>query len=143
MVKSSPNADNPPQNQHFLLSASARFLLTHNFDFANFKCSQGERRRADGSTWQRGTTSHGLDDTGFGPTAVGDVMASDGKYGLPRVMTVKELSEYLRVHPSTIYKLLRRGELPGFRIGTDWRFNAEVIDRWCLERNMRGLDSGN
>ena len=71
----------------------------------------------------------------------GDVMASDGKYGLPRVMTVKELSEYLRVHPSTIYKLLRRGELPGFRIGTDWRFNAEVIDRWCLERNMRGLDS--
>ena len=69
------------------------------------------------------------------------LMASDGKYGLPRVMTVKELSEYLRVHPSTIYKLLRRGELPGFRIGTDWRFNAEVIDRWCLERNMRGLDS--
>jgi excisionase family DNA binding protein len=59
------------------------------------------------------------------------------KYALPRVMTVRELSAYLRVHPSTIYKLLRRGELPGFRIGTDWRFNAEVIDRWCLERNMR------
>ena len=88
-----------------------------------------------------GTKSQGLDDTGLGPAAVGDMMVSDGKYGLPRVMTVKELSEYLRVHPSTIYKLLRRGELPGFRIGTDWRFNAEVIDRWCLERNMRGLDS--
>src|ERR1700734_1040554 len=62
---------------------------------------------------------------------------ADPKYNLPRVMTVKELSAYLRVHPSTIYKLLRRGELPGFRIGTDWRFNAEVIDRWCLERNMK------
>jgi len=59
------------------------------------------------------------------------------KYTLPRVMTVKELSAYLRVHPSTIYKLLRRGELPGFRIGTDWRFNAEVIDRWCIERNSK------
>jgi excisionase family DNA binding protein len=59
------------------------------------------------------------------------------KYTLPRVMTVRELSAYLRVHPSTIYKLLRRGELPGFRIGTDWRFNAEVIDRWCLDRNMK------
>ncbi len=67
-------------------------------------------------------------------------MANEAKYSLPRVMTVKELSEYLRVHPSTIYKLLRRGELPGFRIGTDWRFNAEVIDRWCLERNMKGPD---
>ena len=73
---------------------------------------------------------------------VGEPMAtSESKYTLPRVMTVKELSEYLRVHPSTIYKLLRRGELPGFRIGTDWRFNAEVIDRWCLERNMRVPDS--
>jgi excisionase family DNA binding protein len=67
----------------------------------------------------------------------GDAMATDSKYTLPRVMTVKELSDYLRVHPSTIYKLLRRGELPGFRIGTDWRFNAEVIDKWCLERNMK------
>jgi len=75
-------------------------------------------------------------------TFAGNIMASETKYSLPRVMTVKELSDYLRVHPSTIYKLLRRGELPGFRIGTDWRFNAEVIDRWCLERNMRAPDGG-
>ena len=69
-------------------------------------------------------------------------MASETKYGLPRVMKVKDLSEYLRVHPSTVYKLLRRGELPAFRIGTDWRFNSEVIDRWCLERNMKAPDGG-
>jgi excisionase family DNA binding protein len=69
-------------------------------------------------------------------------MASETKNSLPRVMTVKELSEYLRVHPSTVYKLLRRGDLPGFRIGTDWRFNAEVIDRWCLERNMTASGGG-
>jgi excisionase family DNA binding protein len=75
-------------------------------------------------------------------TLPGEIMANEAKYSLPRVMTVKELSDYLRVHPSTIYKLLRRGELPGFRIGTDWRFNAEVIDRWCLERNMKGPDGG-
>jgi len=69
---------------------------------------------------------------------VGEVMATDkNNYSMPKVMTVKELSSYLRVHPSTIYKLLRRGELPGFRIGTDWRFNAEVIDRWCLEGNLK------
>lgn len=67
-------------------------------------------------------------------------MATETKYNLPRVMTVKDLSEYLRVHPSTVYKLLRRGELPAFRIGTDWRFNAEVIDRWCSERNTKVPD---
>jgi excisionase family DNA binding protein len=76
------------------------------------------------------------------PAALGEKMATESKYSLPRVMTVKELSEYLRVHPSTIYKLLRRGELPGFRIGTDWRFNAEVIDRWCMERNMKASEPG-
>ena len=69
-------------------------------------------------------------------------MTSETKYNLPRVMTVRDLSKYLRVHPSTIYKLLRIGDLPAFRIGSDWRFNAEVIDRWCLERNMKASDGG-
>jgi excisionase family DNA binding protein len=73
---------------------------------------------------------------------MGSFMAIETKYGLSRVLTVKELSDYLRVHPSTVYKLLRNGELPGFRIGTDWRFNAEVIDRWCLERNMKASGGG-
>jgi excisionase family DNA binding protein len=68
---------------------------------------------------------------------IGEDDVAEPKYSLPRVMTVRDLSAYLRVHPSTIYKLLRKGELPGFRIGTDWRFNAEVIDRWCFERNMK------
>jgi excisionase family DNA binding protein len=54
-----------------------------------------------------------------------------------RVMTVKELAEYLRVHPSTVYKLLHRRELPGFRIGTDWRFHREAIDQWCSGRSAR------
>ena len=67
-------------------------------------------------------------------------MAGEANYRLPRVMKVKDLSEYLRVHPSTVYKLLHRGELPAFRIGSDWRFNTEVIDRWCLERNMKASD---
>jgi excisionase family DNA binding protein len=52
-------------------------------------------------------------------------------------MTVKELAAYLRVHPSTIYKLLRLGELPGFRVASEWRFNLATIDRWLLERNAK------
>jgi excisionase family DNA binding protein len=47
---------------------------------------------------------------------------------------------YLRVHPSTIYKLLRSGELPGFKVGSDWRFNTELIDRWCIEHSARKTD---
>jgi excisionase family DNA binding protein len=49
-----------------------------------------------------------------------------------RVMTVKELSDYLKVHPSTVYRQLKRGALPAFKVGSDWRFNVESIDRWRL-----------
>jgi excisionase family DNA binding protein len=56
---------------------------------------------------------------------------------IARVLTVKDLSNYLKVHSSTIYRLLKAGQLPGFRIGSDWRFNIEEIDRWragCEQR---------
>jgi excisionase family DNA binding protein len=51
-----------------------------------------------------------------------------------KLLTVNELSEYLRVHRSTIYRLLKKGQLPGFKIGSDWRFNVEAIDEWRLQQ---------
>ena len=47
-----------------------------------------------------------------------------------RVLTVEEVSSYLRVHPSTIYRMLKKNQLPAFRVGSDWRFNVEAIDKW-------------
>lgn len=46
------------------------------------------------------------------------------------VFTIRELSDYLRVHPTTIYRLLRQGRLPGFRVGSNWRFNRSAIEQW-------------
>jgi excisionase family DNA binding protein len=51
-----------------------------------------------------------------------------------KVITVGELSEYLRVHRSTLYRLLKKGQLPGFKIGSDWRFNVETIDKWRMQQ---------
>ncbi len=50
----------------------------------------------------------------------------------PKVLNLEEVAAYPQVHRSTIYRLLRQGKLPGFRIGSDWRFNLEEIDRWRL-----------
>lgn len=47
-----------------------------------------------------------------------------------RVLTVQEVSNYLRVHPSTIYRMLKKNQLPAFRVGSDWRFTVEAIDKW-------------
>jgi excisionase family DNA binding protein len=49
---------------------------------------------------------------------------------LQEVMTVPELAAYLRVHDSTIYRMLKRGLLPGFRVGSDWRFLKSNIEQW-------------
>ena len=62
-------------------------------------------------------------------------MPSTGK-----VLTVNELSEYLRVNRSTIYRLLKKGQLPGFKIGSDWRFNVEAIDEWRLHQGAAQLE---
>jgi excisionase family DNA binding protein len=43
-----------------------------------------------------------------------------------------EVADYLRVHPSTIYRMLRKQQIPAFRVGSDYRFNQESIDRWRL-----------
>jgi len=69
-----------------------------------------------------------------------EIKLAERKYSLGRVVTVKELAAYLRVHPSTIYKLLRLHELPGFRVASEWRFNLATIDRWLLERNVKPSD---
>ncbi|HKN02293.1 MAG TPA: helix-turn-helix domain-containing protein [Candidatus Binataceae bacterium] len=55
-----------------------------------------------------------------------------------KVLTVQEVSSYLRVHPSTIYRMLKRNQIPAFRVGSDWRFTAEAIDEW-RERAEAGM----
>ena len=50
------------------------------------------------------------------------------------VMTIEELSEYLKVSKSTLYKLAQEGSLPGQKVGKHWRFHRDVIDRWLASR---------
>lgn len=46
------------------------------------------------------------------------------------ILTITELSAHLRVHPTTIYRLLREGRIPGFRVGSAWRFSRAAIEVW-------------
>jgi excisionase family DNA binding protein len=52
------------------------------------------------------------------------------------VMTVGELTHYLRIHRTTLYRLLKAQKIPAFRIGSDWRFNRGQIDRWRLAQGQ-------
>jgi excisionase family DNA binding protein len=59
----------------------------------------------------------------------------------PPVLTVREVANYLHVSRSTILRLLKRNEIPAFKVGADWRFNVQQIDRWRLEQQNRTLRS--
>jgi len=46
------------------------------------------------------------------------------------VMTIGELSKYLKISRSTLYKLAQEGKLPAQKVGRHWRFHREAVDEW-------------
>ena len=52
------------------------------------------------------------------------------------VFTVQELAHYLRMKPLTIYKHASGGKLPGFKVGSHWRFKRATIDQWIQEQEI-------
>jgi excisionase family DNA binding protein len=49
----------------------------------------------------------------------------------------KQAGEMLGVHPKTLQRLARRGEIPAVRIGRYWRYRASVLNQW-IEVNSSG-----
>lgn len=56
------------------------------------------------------------------------------------VLKLEEVASYLRVHPSTIYRLVKKRQLPAFKLGSDWRFSRESIDQWSAQAEGRNVD---
>ena len=54
-----------------------------------------------------------------------------------RIMTVAEVAEYLKVHRATIYRMARIGKIPAFKIGDDWRFDKDAIEKWMNNRHVK------
>jgi excisionase family DNA binding protein len=53
------------------------------------------------------------------------------------VMTVSDLCVYLKIHLSTVYRMVTRGQLPHFRIGDNIRFRKQEIDQWMEQRRIK------
>lgn len=45
-------------------------------------------------------------------------------------MTVRDVASYLNVDEKTVYRLAKRGELPGFKVAGAWRFKLSDLDSW-------------
>jgi excisionase family DNA binding protein len=45
------------------------------------------------------------------------------------ILNIKEVSDYLKIPVSTIYKLVQDGKVPAVKVGKHWRFMKKDIDR--------------
>lgn len=51
-----------------------------------------------------------------------------------QVLTVREVSHYLRLARSTVYRLAQNGRLPGRKVGGTWRFPRRGLDEWLAQQ---------
>ena len=50
------------------------------------------------------------------------------------VVTARELAAYMRISLATVYRMANRKMLPGFRVGSEWRFSIDEVNRWFREK---------
>jgi len=47
---------------------------------------------------------------------------------MKEILDLKEVAEYLGLNKRTVYNLVRKGEIPGTKIGRQWRIKKESLD---------------
>ena len=51
-----------------------------------------------------------------------------------RFLTVNEVAELLRLSDMTVYRLIKKGELPAVRIGRSYRLREDDVDAYLADR---------
>lgn len=59
---------------------------------------------------------------------------SAGRPERTQIMTTKEIAKYLGVHEMTVYRWLKKGVLPGFKIGGRWRSKKDLLDAYLVKQ---------
>jgi excisionase family DNA binding protein len=67
-------------------------------------------------------------------------MGNEGDVMKP-VMTARDVATFLDVDEITVYRLARKGELPAFKVGGQWRFDRNTLDQWMTQRMEQRVDA--
>jgi excisionase family DNA binding protein len=63
------------------------------------------------------------------------VLRVDAIPSFEQLLDSDEAAALLKIHPKTLQKMARNGEIAGVQIGKLWRFRASVLNDW-LEHKM-------
>jgi len=53
------------------------------------------------------------------------------------ILTTRELAKYLKLNEKTVIKMAQAGELPGFKVGNQWRFYLLTIDEYLQDKIVK------
>jgi excisionase family DNA binding protein len=54
------------------------------------------------------------------------------------LLTSKEASQVLKIHPKVLERMAKRGEVPALKVGKFWRYRATTLDAWISSRPQSG-----
>lgn len=53
------------------------------------------------------------------------------------IMTIKDISLYLKINEKTVYKLAKKNLLPGIKVGGMYRFKKDAVDSWLTDSGKK------
>lgn len=57
-----------------------------------------------------------------------------------KLLTAQEAKKYLRIKEiKTLYKYARSGKIPAFKMGKEWRFNMESLNKWVKQQESKNI----
>ena len=60
-----------------------------------------------------------------------------GDLNMEKWLTLEQIAEYLQMSTSSIYKMAQAGKIPAYKVGRQWRFRKEEIDRWVKDQTRK------
>jgi len=58
--------------------------------------------------------------------------------GKEKLLTVKDVAEYLQLDEHTVYRMARKREIPAYKVAGKWRFKKELIENWLEGQRLDG-----
>lgn len=58
------------------------------------------------------------------------------------IMLIKDLANYLKIAEKTAYRFASEGKIPGFKVGSAWRFRKSEIDFWIKNQEYKTTGKG-
>ena len=53
-------------------------------------------------------------------------------------LTIDEVAKRFGLNTTTVYRLVKRGKLPGFKVGKQWRFSELRLREWVENHERVG-----